>query len=73
MNTQDSLSYFLFAVVILFVVALLTVALVQFFGEFTKELKYINTEIRRTDGRERKHWKKQKRKLWLSLLPFYRY
>ena len=40
---------------------------------FRDELKYINMEIQRTEGRERAHWEKKRRKLWLSLLPFVRY
>lgn len=37
-----------------------------------RDLNYINNEIRRTEGNERKHWKKQKRKLILSLFGIYR-
>ena len=33
--------------------------------EFRKDLKYINTEIARTQGSERKYWKEERRKLWL--------
>ena len=40
---------------------------------FTKELKYINMEIQRTEGAEQRYWKRKKRKLWLSLIPFTRY
>lgn len=40
---------------------------------FREELKYIDMEIQRTEGRERAHWEKKRRKLWLSLLPFVRY
>ena len=36
--------------------------------KFSRELQYINMEIARTTGSERKYWKKQRRKLWLSLL-----
>lgn len=41
--------------------------------DFNRELRYIKTEIGRTEGREQAHWKKKKRRLWLSLLPFFRY
>ena len=35
--------------------------------KFKRELRYLNMEIRRTRGSERKYWKKKKRRLWLSL------
>ena len=41
--------------------------------EFTHELRLIKTEIRRTSGRERRYWKKRKRRLWLSWIPFVPY
>ena len=37
-----------------------------------EELTYINMEIRRSGAAGKKHWKKRRRQLWLSLLPFYR-
>ena len=40
--------------------------------DFIKNLKYENMEIKRTDGKERKYWKKQRRKMWFSLILFYR-
>lgn len=40
---------------------------------FFQELKYINSEIKRNDGRERKRWKQRKKRLLLSLLPFVKY
>ncbi|MBQ6848786.1 MAG: hypothetical protein IJN76_01875 [Clostridia bacterium] len=40
---------------------------------FLEELRYINMEIGRTDGREQAHWIKKKKKLWLSWIPFYPY
>ena len=42
----------------------------QFLNDFTQELKYLNVEIRRTSGKERKYWIRRRRKLWLSLIPF---
>ena len=40
---------------------------------FSRELKYLNCEITRTYGAERQHYKRKKRRLWLSLIPFVRY
>lgn len=56
-------------VAILFLVAL-------YFGKriyyIRDELDYINMEISRTTGRERIFWQYEKKRLWLSLIPFYR-
>ena len=40
---------------------------------FTQELRYLNTEITRTTGDQRRHWLRCRRRLWLSLIPFVRY
>ena len=47
--------------------------LARFINDFSGELRTINMEIRRTEGRERRHWIRTRRRLWLSLLPFYKY
>ena len=42
--------------------------------QFRRELRYLNDEIARSHHRdERKHWKRQRRRLWLSLIPFVPY
>lgn len=41
--------------------------------DFSRELKYLNSEINRTEGGERKGWIRQRRRLWLSLIPFVKY
>ena len=51
---------------------LLLLKLGIFIDNFRRELKYIKMEINRSDGGERRYWKHQKKKLWLSLIPFYR-
>jgi len=48
----------------------LALALAQWFLDFSKELRYINGEIKRTHGSERRYWMKERRKLWLSIFPF---
>ena len=41
---------------------------------FKRELRYVKSEIQRNRGRERAHWEKKKRRLWMSLLiPFIKY
>lgn len=52
----------------------LSIGLVSSVMQFRRELRYINDEISRSHHRsERRYWKKQKRRLWLSVLPFVRY
>lgn len=46
-------------------------AVVKKLNNFTRELNYINMEIGRTTGEERHYWRREKRRLWMSLLPFY--
>ena len=48
-------------------------ALARLVTDFSRELRYLNTEIERTQGRERMHYIRKRRRLWLSLLPFMRY
>ncbi len=45
----------------------------SFINDFSRELKYINCEIERSSGNERKYWIRKRRKLWLSLIPFMKY
>ena len=56
-----------------FFLLLILVGLVSFINDFSHELRYINCEIGRTTGEERKHWIRQRRRLWLSLIPFVKY
>ena len=51
----------------------LFVGLCLFINDFSRELKYLNGEIGRTEGAERRHWIRQKRRLWLSWIPFVKY
>lgn len=40
---------------------------------FSRELRYLKCEIRRSHGSERRYWKRRKRRLWWSILPFIKY
>lgn len=51
----------------------LLVKFVMWINDFSHELRYLNNEISRTDGSEQRYWKHQKRRLWLSIIPFVRY
>lgn len=69
---NDPATNLLLIIIIAFVVVLLLVGLTMKIDEFSRELDYINREIGRTTGAEQKYWKREKRRLWLSLLPFFR-
>lgn len=53
------------------VVAIAT--LLPWWQDFRRELRYIETEIGRTEGKEQQRWIKRKRRLYLSLIPFFHY
>ena len=73
MNPElDPIMIILIGIIIIFFVAAFIFALVRRFDDFTRELRYINQEVHRTKGGEREHWKRVRRRHWLSLLPFYR-
>lgn len=72
-NNQDTGFYILIGIIGFFLLIGLLFGLAQFLNDFTSELRYLNNEIGRTDGEERKHWIRQRRRLWLSLIPFVKY
>ena len=40
---------------------------------FRREWKYLTSEIGRNYGKEREHWKRRRRRLLLSIIPFVKY
>ena len=68
----DTFTNVLLAIVIAFFAIAILVGLNIKISEFNHKLDYLNKEIERTEGAEREYWKRKKRRLWLSLLPFYR-
>ena len=73
MNPElDAFSNVLLAIVIAFFAVVLLAGLTMKINEFSHEFDYFNGEIARTEGAKRECWKREKRRLWLSLLPFYR-
>ena len=68
----DVITAALLAIALAFFAILFLTALAIKIRDFTHELNYINREIGRTTGGEQRYWKQEKRRLWLSLLPFYR-
>jgi len=49
------------------------VAFVQYIDAIRHELRRINLEIGRTSGKEKRYWKRRRRRLIWSILPFVRY
>lgn len=47
---------------------LLALALLVRYNQFREEMDYIEMELGRCSPKSRKHWKKEKRRLWLWLL-----
>ncbi len=72
-NNPDTELYWLIGIIAVFFLILLLVGLISFFYDFSQELKYINCEIHRTYGPERRYWIRRRRRLWLSLIPFVKY
>ena len=64
---------FLIILVAIPIVMFLLVGFVLFYMKFSRELYYLNSEISRTVGSEKREWIKKRRRLWLSILPFFKY
>lgn len=73
MNIDDNTLYALIFVIIFVVTGVLFVQFLMRFSVFSFELRRVNDEIKRTHGEEKQHWKRVRRRLWLSLLPFIKY
>ena len=72
-NNIDIEVYLLIGIFAVCILIILLYGLGHFINDFSRELKYLNCEIGRTRGSERRRWKRRRRKLWLSLLPFVKY
>lgn len=59
--------------IIVLALFVLVCVLARLVTDFSRELRILNIEINRTEGAEREHYIRQRRRLWLSLLPFIRY
>ena len=69
---NDPVLTILLAIIIIIFAVVFLVGITVKLKEFLQALNYINIEIGRTTGESRRYWKREKRRLWLSLLPFYR-
>ena len=65
--------YVLIGITAAFILIFIVYNFSLFLNDFSSELKYLNSEISRTEGLEREHWIRTRRRLWLSLLPFIKY
>lgn len=72
-SNSDAGLYMVVSIFAILIVIGLFIRLCAFMEDFVSELRYINSEIRRTDGAERRYWIRKRRRLWLSLIPFVRY
>ena len=72
-ENSDTALYILVGIVAVFFLFILIGRFAMFINDFSHELRYLNNEIGRTEGEEREHWIRQKRRLWLSLIPFVKY
>lgn len=59
--------YILIILVIIIFVILLIIALIIRIKDFSRQLRYINIELRRTSGVERQYWLIRRKALWKSL------
>ncbi|MBR3778986.1 MAG: hypothetical protein IKL13_04625 [Clostridia bacterium] len=68
---NESVLTILFAIMV--VIALVLIVSFSWLNWFYRELRYLNSEIKRNEGREKKRWIKRRRRLWLSIIPFVKY
>ncbi len=72
-NNIDNEFWTFILIIAIPLIFVLLVGLIFRLSEFSRELKYLNCEINRTYGSERRYWIRKKRRLWLSLIPFVKY
>ena len=72
-NNSDTLIVLVIVIIAIMAISALMVGMVSSMNSFSRELRYLNREIKRSYGVERKHWLRRRRRLWLSLLPFVKY
>lgn len=72
-NNSTSPIYLLVGILAAAIVFGLMYNLGTFINEFSQELRYLNNEIKRSRGSERKYYISKRRRLWLSLIPFIKY
>ncbi len=73
MSDNEILLYFLIAGIAIVFFTICLLGIVQNIIEFFQELRYINNEISNADENEKPYWLWQRRRLWLSIIPFIKY
>ena len=71
MENYTSIIVLIVLAIILLILA--AVRLAMYLQWFRRELRYVNKEIARTHGDEKKRWERRKKRLIRSLIPFVRY
>ena len=72
-NNSDTLIVLVIVIIAIMAISAMMVGVVSSMNSFSRELRYLNREIKRSYGRERKVRLRRRRRLWLSLLPFVKY
>lgn len=72
-SETDRMLVLLVGVAVVVFLLIFVFELAQLISDFSKELWYLNMEIKRTEDEERKYYQQQRRRLWLSLIFFWRY
>ena len=70
MGIFDSPSY-LIAIGVCVIVAIILIWVIVRVNKVQQQMIYINSEIERTSGREQRYWRKVKKRMYLSIIPFY--
>ena len=65
--------YAIIGIVVLLILVVLIFKFCIFINKFKAKLRYFNCEIYRNAGEEQKFWIRQRRRLWLSLIPFVKF
>jgi len=73
LKNEMMLVWVLLGIIGTIVLIAIIISFAEWFTFFKKELRHLNLEIARTDGSEKEHWKKRKKRLLLSIIPFFRY
>jgi hypothetical protein len=68
----EPIVYILYAILFAFFVILVLIGISIKLSAFFRQLAFIYHEIRSTTGDEQRYWMQEKRRLWQSLIPFYR-
>lgn len=72
-NEQELGLYVLACLLVAFFLVVFVFGFAIFLKDFCSEMRFINREIARTKGAERRHYVRRRKRLWLSLLPFIEY